>query len=66
MYKGLLVTMVTESCKDRTKEQYKVGLSEVLTKADLTRQALMWLVLQEYGSQKAMKYASFLSKHARM
>lgn len=56
---GLLVKSFMESFGDGLKRTYEVGLSAVLKREELTWQALMSQLVQEYSSQNVTKSRSF-------
>lgn len=58
MDKGLLVTMLTGSSRDRLKFPYGVGQAVLLTKEDCTWQTPTLRLLQTYGSHRAMNFES--------
>lgn len=62
MDEWVLVTMFTDSFGDRSRSPYKAALSALLTKEDMTWQALMSQLMQENSSKNAIKSASYASK----
>lgn len=64
MDEGELVSMMTKSIGIRSRSPYGVALSELLTKEDLSWQALPSRLLHEYSSQKATKLAIYAYKES--